>query len=338
MMTNHTGNLVETRSGTNIIGSQFDNRPALAAVDDVQRIDWPRLLVFAALHAACLTVFAVGASPIAVATAIVLYGIRMFALTGFYHRYFAHRAFKTSRPVQFVFAALAASTLHRGPIYWAALHRHHHATSDKEGDAHSPVQRGLLWSHMGWFLSQPRVAPDLARVADLSRFPELRALERYDVLAPITLTAILFAAGAALEGVPALRTDRWQMVIWGFLVSTLLCFHASLTINSLAHRFGTRRYDTSDDSRNNFWLALVTFGEGWHNNHHRYPGAARQGFFWWEVDITYYALRTLAALGIVWDLRPVPPSARQPNAMDSPTAVTVHRDSPYSERRQVQLR
>ena len=127
----------------------------------------------------------------------------------------------------------------------------------------------------------------------------------------MALTAMLFVLGATLEGVPTLGTNRWQMVIWGFLVSTLLCFHASLTINSLAHRFGTRRYDTPDDSRNNLWLALVTFGEGWHNNHHRYPGSARQGFFWWEVDITYYGLRALSMLGIVWDLKPVPASARQ---------------------------
>ena len=281
-----------------------------------ERIDWPRVVLFATLHVACLLVFVVGASPVAVAVAIALYALRMFALTGFYHRYFAHRAFKTSRLVQFVFATLGASAFHRGPIYWAALHRHHHATSDKEGDAHSPVQRGLLWSHMGWFLSQPRVAPDPARVTDLSRYPELRLLERYDVFAPIALAALLFGAGAALEGVPTLRTDRWQLVIWGFFISTLLCFHASLTINSLAHRFGTRRYDTSDDSRNNVWLALLTFGEGWHNNHHRYPGAARQGVFWWEIDITYYGLRALSMLGIVWDLRPLPASARRVEARD----------------------
>jgi stearoyl-CoA desaturase (Delta-9 desaturase) len=302
-MTQHTG--------TKSLRLQFDNGAALGAAGNGQRIDWPRIVIFAALHAACLLVFLVGTSPIAVGVAVGLYAIRMFALTGFYHRYFAHRAFKTSRPVQFVFAALAASALHRGPIYWAALHRHHHATSDKEGDAHSPVQRGLFWSHMGWFLSQPRVAPDLARVRDVSQFPELRALERYDLLAPITLTTVLFALGAALEGAPTLHTDGWQLVIWGFFVSTLLCFHASLTINSLAHRFGTRRYDTPDDSRNNFWLALLTFGEGWHNNHHRYPGVARQGLFWWEIDITYYGLRALSMLGLVWDLRAVPPNARQ---------------------------
>src|SRR5688572_7452001 len=306
VMTRHTGRFLDTRSGTNLLNSQLDDPVALCARDQEERIDWPRVWFFTALHAACLLVFVVGTSPIAVGVAIGLYAARMFALTGFYHRYFAHRAFKTSRPVQFVFAALAASALHRGPIYWAALHRHHHATSDKEGDAHSPVQRGLFWSHMGWFLSQPRCAPDLARVRDLSRFPELRALERYDILAPIVLTAMLFVLGATLESVPTLRTDRWQLVVWGFFVSTLLCFHASLTINSLAHRFGTRRYDTSDDSRNNLWLALLTFGEGWHNNHHFFPGTARQGFYWWEVDVTWYGLRAMAALGLVRDLKPVP--------------------------------
>ena len=110
---------------------------------------------------------------------------------------------------------------------------------------------------------------------------------------------------------PQLGTSGLQLVVWGFCISTVALWHSTFTINSLAHRFGTRRYATRDDSRNNFWLALLTFGEGWHNNHHHFPVAARQGFYWWEIDIAYYGLRALAAAGIIWDLRAVPAHARE---------------------------
>jgi stearoyl-CoA desaturase (delta-9 desaturase) len=173
------------------------------------------------------------------------------------------------------------------------------------------VQRGFLWSHMGWFLSKRWFAPPLSRVRDLLQFPELRLLDRFDILVPVALAVALWGLGWALEaGAPELGTDRWQMLVWGFFVSTVACYHATYTINSLCHVFGRRRYETRDDSRNNFWLALLTFGEGWHNNHHHYPMSARQGFYWWEVDPTYYGLRVLAALGLIWDLKPVPAAVR----------------------------
>jgi stearoyl-CoA desaturase (delta-9 desaturase) len=285
------------------------------SVDEVERdrIDWLRVIPFILMHAACLLVLVVGVSTVAVAAAAALYAVRMFAVTAFYHRYFSHRAFKTSRAGQFVFALLGASAVQRGPIWWAAHHRHHHANSDEKLDVHSPVQRGFLWSHMGWFLSRRHFAPDLSRVRDLLRFPELKLIDRFDILVPVALAIALFALGAALERwAPGLHTTRWQMLVWGFFVSTVVCYHATYTINSLCHRFGTRRYETGDDSRNNLWLALLTFGEGWHNNHHHYPVSARQGFFWWEIDLTYYGLRLLALLGIVWDLKPVPARVLQP--------------------------
>jgi stearoyl-CoA desaturase (Delta-9 desaturase) len=275
------------------------------------RVDWLRVLPFLLMHVACLAVFAVGVSPIALAMAAILYVLRMFALTGFYHRYFSHRSFKTSRAGQLIFAILGASAVQRGPIWWAAHHRHHHAHSDQEHDIHSPVQRGFLWSHMGWFLSRRHFAPDLSRVRDLRRFPELRIIDRFDILVPVLLAYALFAAGNVLqERAPQLGTDGWQLLVWGFFVSTVVCYHATYTINSLCHRYGRRRYATRDDSRNNAWLALLTLGEGWHNNHHHYPVSARQGFFWWEIDLTYYGLRLLALLGIVWDLKPVPREIR----------------------------
>ena len=160
---------------------------------------------------------------------------------------------------------------------------------------------------MGWFLTQGGFRPDLKRVGDLLRYPELRWLDRFDIAVPVLLATGLFITGEWLEASrPALGTDGWQMLVWGFFISTVVLYHATYTINSLSHRFGSRRFETGDDSRNNWLLALVTLGEGWHNNHHHYPGSARQGFYWWEIDLTYYGLRVLAALGLIGRLKPVP--------------------------------
>lgn len=280
-------------------------------VGDARRVDWPRVLPFVAMHLGCLGAFWTGVSATALAVAASLYLLRMFAITAFYHRYFSHRAFRTSRAAQFAFALIGASAVQRGPIWWAAHHRHHHAQADRPEDCHSPAQHGFLWSHAGWFLARENFATRTALVQDLARYPELRWLDRYDVVAPVALALLLFGTGEWLAlAAPGLGTDGWQLVVWGFCVSTVALWHATFTINSLAHRFGRRRYATRDDSRNNAWLALITLGEGWHNNHHRYPAAARQGFYWWELDLSWLALRALAALGIVWDLRPVPVAIR----------------------------
>jgi stearoyl-CoA desaturase (delta-9 desaturase) len=292
-------------------GAQAGAAPADASHDGV---DWARIVPFVAMHIVCLGVVWVGVSSVAVGVAVAMYVVRMFAITGFYHRYFAHRSFKTSRPAQFVFALLGAAAVQRGPIWWAAHHRHHHAHSDREQDIHSPVQSGFLWSHMGWFLSKRHFAPDLGRVRDLLVFPELRLLDRFDILVPVVLAVAMLILGSVLEAtVPELGTSGWQMLVWGFFISTVACYHGTYTINSLCHAWGRRRYATRDDSRNNALLALITLGEGWHNNHHHYPMSARQGFFWWEIDLTYYALRLLAAVGLIWDLKPVPAEVRMAN-------------------------
>ena len=264
------------------------------ARDARHRVQWLRILPFIGMHVMCLGVIWVGWSATAVLTAAALYALRMFAITGFYHRYFSHRAFNTSRVAQFVFAVVGASSVQRGPLWWAAHHRKHHRHADTEHDVHSPHEHGFWWSHMGWITSRENFPTDLAQVRDLARFPELRFLNRYDLFVPVALATVLFAVGGA------------QLLIWGFFISTVVLFHCTCLINSLAHQVGSRRYDTADESRNNFWLALITFGEGWHNNHHRFPGAARQGFFWWEVDITYAGLKVLEKLRIIRDLRPVP--------------------------------
>ncbi|KRB40818.1 stearoyl-CoA 9-desaturase [Rhodanobacter sp. Root179] len=271
------------------------------------RIDWLRAAPFVAMHLACLAVIGVGVSPVALGVAGALYAVRMFALTGFYHRYFSHRTFQTSRAVQFVFALIGASCVQRGPLWWAAHHRQHHRVTDTPADPHSPRVHGFLWSHVGWFLTPRNFRTDLTRVPDLAKYPELRWLDRFDIAVPLLLAVAMYGLGALLQQVaPQLGTSGGQMLVWGFFVSTVVLFHATVTINSLAHRFGSRRYATKDDSRNNVWLALLTFGEGWHNNHHFFPGSSRQGFRWWEVDVTWYGLKLMAMLGLVRGLKPVP--------------------------------
>ncbi|QJR13734.1 hypothetical protein DSM104440_00524 [Usitatibacter palustris] len=286
-----------------------------APAEEVRRIDWLRVVPFLLLHAGCLGAIWTGWSPIALVVCAALFTLRMFAITAFYHRYFSHRAFRASRPAQFVFAVLGASAVQRGPLWWASHHRHHHAHSDRPADSHSPREHGFFWSHVGWFLARGSFATRVERVRDFSRFPELRWLDRYDVAVPAALGVALYALGAWLEHTrPELGTSGLQLVAWGFCISTVALYHATFTINSLAHGFGSRRYATRDDSRNNAWLALLTFGEGWHNNHHHFPGSARQGFYWWEVDLTYYGLRVLAAAGVIHDLRAVPVAFREAHA------------------------
>jgi len=285
----------------------FDAESGAAASDDPRSIDWLRCLPFIGMHLACLAVFWVGWSPFAVLFALALYLVRMFAITGFYHRYFSHRGFKTSRPVQLAMALVGCASVQRGPLWWAAHHRHHHRHSDEESDVHSPVRHGFWWSHMVWFTSSENFSTDYGKIKDFARFPELRFLNRYDMLVPILFAAAVFGLGVLLEAyLPGLGTNGGQLLVWGFFISTVCLYHGTFTINSLAHVYGRRRFETADNSRNNVLLALITLGEGWHNNHHRYPAAARQGFYWWEIDITYYGLRLMAALGLIWDLREVP--------------------------------
>lgn len=295
---------------TRSIRRWFDTQaPLPTAVDDpaADRIDWLRAAPFIGLHLACIAVLWVGVSPVALAVAAALYAVRMFAITGFYHRYFAHRAFHAPRVVQFVFAVIGASSVQRGPLWWAAHHRAHHRHTDTPLDPHSPRLHGFFWSHAGWFLTRRGFRTDWDRIPDLAKFPELRWLDRYDTAVPVLLAISLYALGAVLEQVaPQLGTSGGQMLVWGFFVSTVVLFHATVTINSLAHRFGSRRFQTNDDSRNNLWLALITFGEGWHNNHHFFPGTARQGFRWWEIDMTWYGLKLMSWFGLVRNLKPVP--------------------------------
>ena len=302
----------EETAARNVSVSPSDRAPSpRAASPSRSEIMWSRLVPYTLLHLSCFFVLWVGWSPVAVWTAVFLYAIRMFAITGFYHRYFSHRTFRTSRPMQFLFGVLGASAAQKGPLWWAAHHRYHHQHADLEHDLHSPSRHGFLWSHVGWIWARSNYDTELHSVRDLSRYPELRWLDRNALWVPVGLAVSLYGVGALLAQLaPALGTSGGQMVVWGFCISTVVLYHATYTINSLAHSWGSRRYDTRDDSRNNWFLALITLGEGWHNNHHRYPVATRQGFFWWEIDLTYYGLWVLSKLGIVWGLRPVPARIR----------------------------
>ncbi|MBK8274765.1 MAG: acyl-CoA desaturase [Nitrospira sp.] len=284
----------------------------LTKSDGPPKVDWIRSVPFIFMHLMCFCAILVGWSFTAVAVAIAFYYIRMFAITGWYHRYFSHRTFKTSRTVQFLFALLGGTCTQRGPLWWAGHHRHHHIASDTPEDVHSPRQKGFLWAHMGWIMSQTFYAPRLKSIADFAKFPELRFLDRYDVLIPVLTGFGMFGFGRLLETyAPELGTNGIQMLIWGYFISTVALFHGTCTINSLSHVYGSQRYETGDDSRNNFFLALITMGEGWHNNHHYYPASTRQGFYWWEIDMTYYCLKGLEWLGLIWDIRDVPEYVRE---------------------------
>ncbi len=287
----------------------FDTEAGAGALPegDQKEVDWLRIIPLIFLHMGCLAVFWVGWSPAAVGVAIALYVIRMFAITAFYHRYFAHKAFKTNRAWQFVFGVMGNASVQRGPLWWAAHHRHHHRYADQQQDVHSPSRHGFWWSHIGWMTSKANFPTKMTFVKDWGQYPELRWLNRFDTVVPIVLAVSVYSFGELLERfAPHLGTNGWQMVVWGFFISTTVLLHATVTINSLDHMYGTRRFDTPDTSRNNAVLALITLGEGWHNNHHHYAIAARQGFYWWELDITYYLLVLMSRLGIVRDLRRVP--------------------------------
>jgi stearoyl-CoA desaturase (delta-9 desaturase) len=289
---------------------------------DIKSVDWLRIVPLIFLHLMCLGVFWVGWSWTALIIALLLYIIRMFAITGFYHRYFSHKAFKTNRFWQFVFAILGNASVQRGPLWWASHHRHHHRFTDQETDAHSPSRHGFWWSHIGWLTSRANFATKYKFVAEWARFPELRWLNRFDTVIPILLALSLYLFGEFLRYfAPQLETNGMQLLIWGFFISTVVLLHATVTINSFDHMYGSRRYNTSDTSRNNALLAVITLGEGWHNNHHHYAVSARQGFFWWEIDITYYFLVLMSWLGIVNDLRPVPGHVLDENRISADASV-----------------
>lgn len=249
---------------------------------------------FIAVHLACLAAYWTGITWTAIALFVGLYAVRMFGITAGYHRYFSHRTYKMGRVTQFVMGALAESSAQKGILWWSSHHRHHHTHSDDPDDVHSPKHHGFWYSHVGWLFDPDWADTDDQRIKDLSRYPELVYLDRYHIVPAVALGTIAWLIGG------------WSGLVVGFLWSTVALWHATFTINSVAHVVGDRRYDTDDDSRNNWFLALITFGEGWHNNHHHYQASAAQGFYWWEYDLSYYVLKAMSWVGLVEDLRTPP--------------------------------
>jgi stearoyl-CoA desaturase (delta-9 desaturase) len=259
-------------------------------------IVYPAAIPFALVHLAAFGALWTGFPAYAVWTAVALYLIRMWAVTAAYHRYFSHRSYKTSRVGQFILAFLAQTSAQRGVLWWAAIHRHHHLHSDTPEDVHSPRHHGFFYSHVGWIFNYNNWKPDYGTIRDLAKYPELRWLDRFYLVPAVALAVGCFVLGG------------WAGLFVGFFLSTVVLYHGTFAINSMAHEVGNQRYLTGDDSRNHWFLALVTLGEGWHNNHHHYQSSTRQGFRWWEIDITYYVLRVMSWFRLVWDLRE-PPAA-----------------------------
>ena len=269
-------------------------RRNIGLADEHDDIMYPSTLPFMLIHLSCVAAFWTGITWQAVAICITLYWLRMFGIGAGYHRYFSHRSYSTGRFLQFILAFLAQSSAQKSVLWWAAKHRHHHLHSDTQQDVHSPRHKGFVYSHLGWVFSRKHDATDLVKVADLASFPELRWLHKFEVMPAAVLAVLCFLIAG------------WSGLVIGFLWSTVLVYHATFCINSLAHVHGRKRYVTGDDSRNNWLLAFFTLGEGWHNNHHAYQSSARQGFRWWEIDVTFYVLKALSLVGIVWDLRSPP--------------------------------
>ena len=257
---------------------------------------YPSAIPFLLIHVACFAAVWTGISAPALWLCFGLYWLRMFGVTAGYHRYFSHRAFATSRAFQFVLALIAQSSLQKSVLWWAAKHRHHHLHSDTQADVHSPRHTGFLYSHVGWIFARRHETADLGVVPDLARYPELRWLHRHETVPGIVLAVLCWAVAG------------WSGLVVGFVWSTVLVYHATFCINSLAHVLGTQRYVTGDDSRNNPILAIATMGEGWHNNHHAFQSSARQGFRWWEIDLSFYILRLLSLVRVVSGLKPPPES------------------------------
>jgi stearoyl-CoA desaturase (delta-9 desaturase) len=246
--------------------------------------------IFIGFHFLGLFALWSGVSAGAAIFGIFVYLMTMFGITAGYHRYFSHRSFKTSRPVQFMLALMGTLSLQKGVLHWAANHRDHHKYSDKPEDLHSPVQKGFWWSHVGWIMSDKYVETRWNRIKDFAKFPELKWLNRNWMGVFIVWCLIV----RLLLG--------FDYLVWGCFIATLLGWHMTFCVNSLLHVWGKKVYPTKDESRNNFILAIPTLGEAWHSNHHYFPSSIRQGFHWYQIDLTYYVLWAMEKLGLIWDV------------------------------------
>lgn len=271
---------------------------------EAERPDLAGSIPFVLIHLLPLGAFWSGVNGRALALFAGLWLVRKFAITAGYHRYFAHRAYKMGRAMQFLMAWIAASAAQKGPLWWAGHHRHHHRFSDTDMDVHSPI-KGIWWAHVGWILCDKFKDTPVETIKDLARFPELRWLDRWHLVPPVALALGCFAFGG------------WSGLFFGFALSTVVLYHTTFLVNSAAHLMGRRRYATEDTSRNSLLVAVLTLGEGWHNNHHHFQATARAGFYWWELDITWYVLKLMSWVGLVRELNPLPEKARARNRIDA---------------------
>ena len=299
-MKGHMSETLMTAAGTSSSKSKRQLR-------EDEKINLTSSIPFALMHIAGLAAFFFDFNMTMFWLVLGIYYLRMVGVTAGYHRYFSHRTYKTSRWFQFVIAFLAQCSAQKGALWWASHHRHHHKFSDTEDDVHSPSLRGFWWSQVGWIICDKYAPTNWKYIQDFAKYPELRWLNKYYLVPPIIYAVAIFAIWG------------WAGLFWGFFFSTILLYHGTFSINTLTHMFGRVRYKSGDESKNSMILALITCGEGWHNNHHYYQATANQGWFWWEIDFSYYTLRLLALFGLVWDLR-LPPAKVKANTIEAQKA------------------
>ena len=264
-------------------------------------------LPFLSVHIGAIYALTISPSPFALFMVFLMYFIRMFGITAGFHRLFSHRSFKTNRAFQFFLAYAATCSAQMGPIWWASHHRHHHKYTEQIEDPHTPTLKGFFWAHVGWIMSPVNSPTKEEYVGDLMKYPELKWLDKYHYFAPFSLVVLLYGLGEFMAvNYAQYNTNGMELVLWGFFVSTVLLYHATFMVNSVCHVFGHRTYDTKDGSVNNFLVAILTLGEGWHNNHHAFPNSEKQGHKWYQIDISHYILWCLSKIGVVWKIRDVP--------------------------------
>lgn len=281
---------------------------------------------FLVIHGLALGALWTGGTAFDWSVCVGLYFLRMFFVTGVYHRYFSHRTYKTSRLFQFLLACGAQTSLQKGVLWWGAHHRVHHRTSDTPADPHSMKLYGFWYSHIGWIIAPEYKTTEFKLIQDYAKFPELRFINKFHIVPAIIMAILVTAVGGIVNGGDLSAMFRVEngglsTLFVGFFVSTIFLYHGTFSINSIMHKFGKQRYVTGDESKNNLILALLTLGEGWHNNHHYYMSSTRQGFYWWEIDITYYILKLLSFVGLVWDIQEVPEKVRNSNKVNDQTTT-----------------
>jgi len=249
-------------------------------------------------HLSALLVFYVGFSWTALAVFFFSFLIRAFGVSAGYHRYFSHRSFKTSRPFQFVLAFLGASAGQKGPLSWVTSHRIHHRTSDTQADPHTP-QKGFFYGYLGWLLPVDALHTDLNLTADFAKYPEIRWINKFHNVGPLTVIILCGFFGKYLSiHFPQLGTSALQLIVWGFILSTLATLHGTLMINTICHSEKERHHSTNDFSSNVPWLLPFTLGENWHHNHHRYPKSANCGLEKGQIDFIFIGICLLEKLGL----------------------------------------